>query len=214
MARKMRALVGGLVAAAAIAGCTGEHDVSQPRIGPGALVALRGAELRTVGAPGAPDLPFGEALITYSRQIGAIHAFTGARADPQIHAAVRQLATVLDRMPAAAAQPALRRAAARIRADQTDVDPDEPAVAPAQRSLAIAATALLDLASSAYAASPEIGALARNFAGAVEAIDVERTPPDRASVIDALVRGERVLAAMYATNVRRPSPPAVPPARR
>lgn len=211
MLGKLRALVGALVAATAIAGCAEEYDVPEPRFPPGPRAALRGAMLRTVGAPGAPDLPFGEALITYSRQVGEIHAFTGARADPQIHAAVLQLATILERMPAGGAQPSLRRAAALIRAQQGAVDPEEPAMQATQQSLALAATALLDLAVAVYRGSDEIAARARTFAGAVEAIDPERSPPDRAPVIDALVRAERVLAAMYAANVRSPSPPAASP---
>lgn len=204
----LRALVSALIgamAAAPIAGCTDDYDMPAPRIGPGARATLRAAELRTVGAPRAPDLPFGEALLTYSRMVGSVHAFYGERADPQIHAAVLQLATILDRMPAAAAQPALRRAAALIRAEQGAAQ-EETAVASTQRSLAFAATALLNLAVDAYRESPEIAARARTFAGAVEAIDAERRPPDRATIIDALVRGERVLAAMYAANVRSPAP--------
>src|SRR5262249_37295230 len=72
----------------------------------------------------------------------------------------------------------------------------------------------LDLAVGSYGGSPEIAAQARAFAGAVEAIDPQRGPPDRAAVIDALMHAERVLSAMYAANMRPPVPPGATPGRR
>ena len=217
MVRKVCGLIIASCACAAGAGCVEEPVGPEPvvgpgghAVGPGADAMLAGAELRTVGAPGAPDLPFGEALITYSRGIGAIHAFEQERADPRIHAAVLQIATILDRMPAGAAQPSLRRAAALIRSELSAVEPDEPAVEHIRRALVIASGALLGLAQGTYAGSPGIAARARAFAGAVEAIDPQRAPPDRAGIVDALVRAERVLASMYAANVRSPRLPASP----
>ena len=77
-----------------------------------------------------------------------------------------------------------------------------------KQSLAIAATALLRLARSHYGDTPEVAAEARVFAAAVESIDAEREPADRAEIINALVRATHVLARMYAINVAEASGPS------
>ena len=83
----------------------------------------------------------------------------------------------------------------------SQAEPESPPAERLKQSLALAATALLDLARTHYADTPEVAAEARVFAAAVEAIDVEREPADRASIINALVRATNVLARMYAINV-------------
>ncbi len=84
-----------------------------------------------------------------------------------------ELATILERMPAAAAEPRLRRAAESIRKSEGGLEDEdiEPEAAPAERtkqSLAIASTALLELARSHYRETPQIAAEARAFAAAVQ----------------------------------------------
>lgn len=195
----LRALVAATAATGLLAGCVDEPS-SVPAQPSGAQAALRAAELRTVGVPGPQDLPFGEALVTYSRELAGMHAFDEARAGASIRWAVVQLATILDRIPAAAAEPALHQAATRMRA-LTESSGDEENVAQNRRALTIAATALLHLAEDTYGDVPEIAARARAFAGAVEAIDPRREPPDRPGELNALRRAESALAAIYAANV-------------
>jgi hypothetical protein len=200
MLGRVSAILAAASAAAVGAGCAEEP---LPAIGPGVHAGLAGAQIATIGSPGPQDLPFGEALITYSRELARIHAFEGETADERLGWEVRQLATVLERMPAAAQQRSLRRAAAQMRAAEADA---EPSIEDTQRTLAAAAIALLQLARTSYAAFPEIAAATRAVAGAVSAIDAGRKPPDRPGVIFALLRFERALAAMYAVNVA-PSQP-------
>ena len=102
------------------AGCAEEPE---PAIGPGVYTGLTAAQVATVGSPGPQDLPFGEALVAYSRELASIHAFQGAVADERLAWEVRQLATVLERMPAAAQQHSLRRAAAQMRAADEGAEP-------------------------------------------------------------------------------------------
>ena len=186
------------VAGAAVLAC-GCAESAAPPIGPGVYVAMNGAALATVGTPGVQDIPFGEALLTYSRQLSGLHADQGVQADAAIRNQVLWLAVILERMPAASAEPELRRAAALIRAQ---MEPEAPSVEETKRALALAANALLIAARRGYALEPEVAAYGRDFAGAVSAIDARRTPPDRAGVITALVRAERMLAQMYAINAR------------
>lgn len=204
----LRALVAAPAALGLLAGCVEEPRsavaTAQAEV-PGIYAAMRAAELRTLGEPGPQDLPFGEALVTYSRELAGIHAFDGAQADASIRWAVGQLAIILDRIPAAAAEPALHQAAARMRA-LVETTGDEQNIERNRRALAIAATALLHLAEDAYDDVPEIAARARVFAGAVEAIDPRRDPPDRPGELNALRRAETTLAAMYAANVGQPRP--------
>ncbi len=131
-----------------------------------------------------------------------IHAFSGARSDSSTAWAVLQLATALEQMPAAAAQPRLRDAAEAIRKNEAGNGDEavEPPVERVKQSLAIAATALLQLARSHYGDTPQIAAEARVFAATVQGIDPEREPADRAAIIDALTRATGVLARMYAVN--------------
>jgi hypothetical protein len=180
---------------AAIAGCI---EPPAEAIGPRVYTAMAGAEVATVGEPGPQDLPFGEALVAFSHELGDLHACDGEQADAGIRAEVVALATILERLPAAAAQPGLRHAANVMRAA---MEPSEPPIEDVRRALAVAATSLLHVAQRDYRKAPEVAARARDFAGAVSAIDSGRTPPDRAGMILALVRAERLLAAMYAVNV-------------
>ncbi len=180
--------------AAAFAGCVEE---AAPAIAPSVDAEMAGAEMATVGEPGPQDLAFGAALVGFSQGLGRLHACAGAEADQPIRAEVLALATILERMPAAAAEPALRHAAGVMRAA---MEPEAPPFEDIRRALAVAATSLLHLAQRAYRNAPEVAARARDFAGAVSAIDAERAPPDRAGVIVSLVRAERALAAMYAVN--------------
>lgn len=205
MVSKVCALFAALGAASTITGCV-EEQLAPPVTPPAPYRALSNAALQTVGSPGPQDRRFGEALSAYAQEVSRIHAFQASRADASISWAVLQLATILESMPADAAQPRLRRAAEAIRRSEGDLGGDgvEPERVPAERtkqSLAIAATALLQLARSHYREAPQIAAEARVFAGAVEGIDPESEPPDRAAMISALTRAERVFAAMYAINV-------------
>lgn len=209
MVSKVCALVAALGAASTIVGCVDEQ-LAQPATPAAPYRALSDAALQTVGSPGPQDRPFGEALSAYAQEVNRIHSFQGRRAEASISWAVLQLATILESMPAAAAQPRLRRAAEAIRRSEGDLEGGEvePEAAPAERtkrSLAIAATAILQLARSHYRETPQIAAAARVFAAAVEGIDPERDPPDRAGMINALTRAQRVLAGMYAVNVAPPS---------
>jgi hypothetical protein len=199
---KVRAILPALAALGALAGCAEEGTTAAP--GPGWYAAMTAAELRTIGRPGAPDLPFGEALVTYSEGVRAIHAFEGPRADRRTRWAVRQLAVVLERMPAASAEPRLRRAAGEVRTIEASAPEDAPAVEETRHALAIAATALLDLAVAEYGDDPAIATRARAFAETVKAIDPQRTPPDRAGAINALLAAEQALASMYAANIAPP----------
>lgn len=201
---RLSAILAAVTAVIMSAGCAEEPE---PAIGPGVYAGLAGAQLATVGAPGPQDLPFGEALIAYSHELARIHAYQGTVADDQLAWEVRQLATLLERMPAAAHQRSLRRAAAQMRAADEGV---EPSIEGLKRALAVAATELLGLARTAYSACPEVTARAQEFAGAVSAIDPQLDPPDRPGVILALLRAEHALAAMYAVNVAPPR--ARPPA--
>jgi hypothetical protein len=198
----MCAVFAALSATSALVGCV-EEPLGPPAVVPAPYRALGDAELATLGSPGPQDRPFGEALSGYAQEVNRIHAFAGPRADPSIAWAVLQLATVLERMPAAAAQPRLRRAAEAIRKNEAG-DGDESALPPVERvkqSLAIAATALLQLARTHYGETPEIAADARALAATIEGIDPEREPADRAGILDALTRATGLLARMYAANV-------------
>jgi len=208
---KVSALGATMVAASATMGCV-EAPMGPPTRVPEPYRAMASAQLQTVGSPGPQDQPFGEALSAYALEVNRIHAFEGARADAAISWAVLQLARILERLPAAAAEPALRRAAAAIRANETatatETDPEgeinEPAMTPVERtkqSLAIVATALLQLAANTYREVPQIAATARVFASTVEGINPESSVPDRPGIRDALVHAQRVLAGMYAVNV-------------
>src|SRR5690242_9534290 len=112
MGSNLGAMLAAATATAAVAGCAEEP---LPVIGPGVDRALAGATIATVGRPGLPDIPFGEALVTYSRGLSDLHA-AGEHADARIRGEVLALATILDRLPAASAEPSLRRAAGLIRA--------------------------------------------------------------------------------------------------
>jgi hypothetical protein len=214
---KVSALGATMVAASATMGCV-EEPMGPPTRVPEPYRAMASAQLQTVGEPGPQDRPFGEALVAYALEVDRIHAFEGARADAAIGWAVLQLARILERLPAAAAEPALRRAAAAIRANETETqtetetDPDDesskPAVTPVERtkqSLAIVATALLQLAATAYRETPQIAVAARVFAATVDGINPESSSPDRPGILDALVHAQRVLAGMYAVNVAPPN---------
>jgi hypothetical protein len=200
MMGRLSAILAAATAVTMGAGCAEEPE---PAVGPGVYAGLTAAQVATVGSPGPQDLPFGEALVTYSRELARIHAFQGAVADERLAWEVRQLATALERMPAAAQQRSLRRAAAQMRAADAGV---EPSIEGLKRALAVAATALLHLAQTAYPTCSEIGARTRDFAAAVSAIDTELAPPDRPGVILALLRAEHALAAMYAVDVAPPQP--------
>jgi hypothetical protein len=208
MVSKMCALFAALSATSAITGCV-EEQFGPPATVPGPYRALSDAQLQTVGSPGPQDRPFGEALAGYAQEVSRIHAYQGRRADASISWSVLQLATVLERMPAAAAEPWLRRTAESMRRSEGGPeDDDEPEASPAERtkqSLAMAATALLLVARNYYRETPQIAAEARVFAAAVEGIDTERDPPDRAGMADALTRSVHVLAGMYAVNIAPPS---------
>jgi hypothetical protein len=209
MVRSLHVVIAALGAAGALGGCVEEPMTGAVPVGPGVYAALTGAELQTVGAPGPADLPFGEGLVAFSRELGAIHAADGPRADVRIRRAIQELAVILERMPAAAAQPSLRWASGAMLSTDASFAGEEAegaSIEGAKRSLAIAATALQNLAAGCYRRDPEIAARTRAFAGAVNAIDPTRAPPDRPGVINALVRAERALATMYAANVA-PSKP-------
>jgi hypothetical protein len=200
MRLRLRAV--GMAGAAVIAaGCAEEMAEGPPpaRPRPGMYASMRATQLASVGVPGPADMPFGEALVTYSHMLADVHAWEREQSDTAIHEATLQLATAIERMPAAGAQPALRRAAAAMRAEA-----DRPGVEAEKRALAAGATEILRLSMSAYQGSPDVLARARAFAGAVDAIDPEIAPLDRAAIVTALVRAERALAAMYAMNVMPP----------
>jgi hypothetical protein len=195
------AALAALGAASAAMGCV-EEPLGPPPVVPAPYRDLGDAELATLGTPGPQDRPFGEALSGYAQAVSRIQAFTGARSDSSIAWAVLQLAAALERMPAAAAQPRLRGAAEAMRKNEAGNGEEsvEPPVERVKQSLAIAATALLQLARSHYSDTPQIAAEARVFAATIQGIDPEREPPDRASIIDALTRATGVLARMYAAN--------------
>jgi hypothetical protein len=199
MLRALGGILAAASAAAAAGGCVEEGSAGP--LTPGVYVAMTGAALATVGHPGPQDIPFGSALTTFSQRLGDLHADQGEEADASIRAGVLELATILERLPAAAAQPGLRRAASRIRAE-VEAAGAHPSVETTKRSLAAVATELLHAARSCYAEHPEVAELARAFASAVSAVDAERSLPDRAAVIVAMIHAERVLATMYAINVR------------
>jgi hypothetical protein len=199
------AAVSAIGAASALMGCV-EEPLGPPPVVPAPYQALATAQLQTLGAPGPQDQPFGEALAAFAHEVNRVHAFEGARAEASISWSVLQLATLLERMPVAAAEPRMRRAAAAIRRTEVgqgaaEAEPLEPWAERTKRSLAIAATALLQVAKSHYEDTPEIAAEARVFAATVEAIDPESDPTDRAGMIDALTQSTRLLARMYAINV-------------
>jgi hypothetical protein len=198
MVREVGAILAAAGAAVAAWGC-----VEEPRhaLGPGVYVAMTGAALATVGTPGPQDIPFGEALTAFSQRLGDLHADQGEQADVGIHAELLELATILERLPAASAEPRLRRAASRIRAEVEGAG-GHASIEATKRSLAAVATELLYTAQCCYAEHPEVATLARALAGAVAAIDAERALPDRAAVIAALLRAERTLAMIYAIDVR------------
>jgi hypothetical protein len=197
MLSEVRAILAAVAAAVLLLGCA--ENAEPPAIGPGVYSAMNAAALATVGSPSVQDLPFGEALLTYSRDLSKIHADQHEQADASIRNEVLWLAVILERMPAAATQPVLRSAAARMRAA---MEPENPTGEETKRALALAADALLVAARRGYALEPDVAPLAREFAGAVSAIDSARWPPDRAAEIAALARAERALAMMYAMNVR------------
>lgn len=205
----MCAVVAALGAASTVTGCV-EQELGPPSITAAPYRALATSELATVGAPGPQDQPFGEALAGFAHEVNRLHALHGAQADAAIAWSTLQLATILERLPAAAAEPRLRRAAETIRANEAGlpgaaVEPESPPAEGLKQSLAIAATALLDLARTHYHDTPDVAAEARVFAAAVESIDAEREPADRAAIINALVRATHVLARIYAINVAPPS---------
>jgi hypothetical protein len=196
-------MVAAATATVAVSGCV---EAPAPAIGPGIHRALAASEIATLGTPGLPDVPFGEALVTFSQALAGLHA-TGPDADARIRDQVLTLADILERMPAAAAEPALRRAADVMRA----ADADAPSIEGAKRSLAVAAAALLTLAQTAYRGHPDVLDQARSFAGSVAAIDPAHDPPDHAGMITALLRAEHALAAMYVANVANVAPAGRPP---
>lgn len=205
MRAKVCAVFAALGAASTLTGCV-EEQLGPPPIVPAPYRSLATSVLSTVGTPGPQDQPFGEALTGFANEVNRLHAFHGAQADARIAWSTLDLATILESLPAAAAQPRLRRAAEAIRKNEAGLpgavaEPESPPAERLKQSLAIAATALLDLAKSHYAATPEVAAEARVFAAAVESIDAEREPADRAAIINALVRATHVLARMYAINV-------------
>ncbi len=169
-------------------------------IGPGIYPALETAEMMTLGAPGPQDVPFAEALAAYSHALGRLHAFEPTSRQG-IADEIGRLAAVLDRVPAAGSEPVLRATAARMRAvvERKDASAEDD-----KRALAAAATALLPVAQNAYRGSPDVVVLVRAFADAVSAVDAARDPPDLAGMLDALLRAERALAAMYAADVATP----------
>jgi len=197
MLSQVRAILAAAGATVLSLGCA--ENAEPPAIGPAVYPAMNAAALATVGSPGVQDLPFGEALLTYSRNLSTLHADQREQTDAGIRDQVLWLAVILERMPAAATQPVLRSAAGHIRAM---MEPETPTVEATKRALALAADALLVAARRGYSMEPDVAPLARAFAGAVSAIDSARSPPDRAAVVAALVRAERVLAVMYAMNVR------------
>jgi hypothetical protein len=204
MTSRVCAVVAALSATSTMIGCVEEPLALPPVAAP--YRALANAELATVGSPGPQDQAFGEALSGFAHEVDRAHAFQGARADASISWSVLQLATILERMPAAEAEPSLRRAAEAIRKNEGGLESDdnapiEPPAERTKRSLAIAATALLHLARGHYAATPEIAADARVFAASVAGIDPENDPGNRAAMLDALTRASRVLARIYAVNV-------------
>jgi hypothetical protein len=216
MVSKVCALFAALGAACTTAGCV-EEQLAPPATPPAPYRALSNAALQTVGSPGPQDRRFGETLSAYAQEVSRVHAVQERRADATISWAVLQLATILESMPAAAAQPRLRRAAEAIRRSEGDlgggdVEPEPAPIERTKQSMAIAATALLQLAQSHYREATQIAAAARVFAAAVEGIDAEKTPPDRAALIAALTRAQRVLAGMYAVNVA-PSSSVTPEVR-
>jgi hypothetical protein len=199
--RRTLGAIGMAAGAALLAGCAGEAAEAPPPARPGVYATMRATQLLTVGAPGPADLPFGEALVTYSRMLGDVHAWQGARSDEAIREATLQLATVIERMPAAGAEPALRRAAIAMRREVSAGDAEA-----VKRALARGATEIMWLAESAYRDAPNVLDRARDLGGAVDAIDPLLVPLDRSSYIRALLRAERALAAMYAANVAPPRP--------
>jgi hypothetical protein len=196
MVRTLHAILAA-VGLAALSGCAEEP---RPAIAPSVYPALEGAELATIGTPGPPDIAFGQALVAYSRELSDLHA-SDEHAGERIRGEVLALADILDRLPAAAAEPGLRRAAGRIR---EALSVSEPSMEDTKRALAVVAVALLGVARCDYRGRPEIAASARALAGSVSAIDSGRDPPDYPAAILALIRAEHVLAAMYAANVGPP----------
>jgi hypothetical protein len=200
------------LSAASAAGCAGG-----PAIEPTTAALQRemaGAAMETAGEPGPQDRAFGEALVVYANAIDRLHAGEGAGIDAPIRAAVEELANAIERMPAASVEPALRRAARAMRDSREGLEGAEhprAAIEGTQRSLILAATALLRLAEAGYREYPDILAAARAFAGAAGGIDPRRAPPDWPGVIDALVHAERLLAGMYAINVAPARGPIAPP---
>jgi hypothetical protein len=190
---KVAALAGIGLVGSAPSGCAEEPAA----IGPGVHEALNAAVIASVGRPGPQDLPFGQALVGFSQALGRLHAFD-EDADAAIAHEVLALAGILERMPAAGAEPELRRYAALMRGAMGRPD---ASMEDTKRALSAAATALFALVRTAYHDAPAIAASVRDFAGSVSAIDTTRTPPDRAAAVTALVRAERALAAMYAANV-------------
>jgi hypothetical protein len=197
MVRTLYAFLAAAGAAAALAGCAEEP---LPAISPSVYPEMEAAELSTIGTPGPPDVAFGQGLVAYSRDLSDLHA-TDANAGERIQGQVLALADILERLPAAAAEPGLRRAAGHIRAAASG---ESLSMEDTKRALAVAAAALLGAAKCEYRGRPEIVAHARAFAGWVSAIDSSRDPPDYPTVIAALLRAEHTLAAMYVANVGPP----------
>jgi hypothetical protein len=191
---RMLATAGAL---ASLVGCGGDE---QTAIGPSVHTALAGAAIATVGTPGPQDAAFGAALVSFSQGLGRLTA-ADDDADGKIAWQMDVLATILERMPMAGAQPMLRRTAAAMRAA---TEGREGNIEDTKRALAAAATTLLSVARCAYKDTPGVSSNLRLFAGAVSAIDPHREPPDRAGVVTALVRAERALATMYAMNAMPP----------
>jgi hypothetical protein len=189
-------LVAMLAVAAATAAVAGCGETPPAMIGPGIHRALAASEVASLGTPSLPDIPFGEALVTFSRALADLHAFE-EQADAHIRDELLALATILERMPAGHVEPSMHEAAAAVRVTAAET----PSIEGARRSLAVAAVALLRLVQTRYRDHPEIVEQALTFAGAVAAIDPSREPPDRPGIINALVRAERVLAAIYVANV-------------
>lgn len=204
MACAVRTIVAVLGVGGAALGCTPEPAEPWPSV---PQREMGSAALMTIGQPGPADMAFGSALVAYSNLLARAHAYDERHFAGAVAAAVDELASVLETMPAASAEPSLRAAALAMRKNQASVEKaesEQAAIEGTQRSLMLAATALLRLATSAYRDQPDVLARARELARAAAGIDPFRTPPDRAGVIDALNRAERLLAAMYVVNIAPP----------
>src|SRR5262249_53218626 len=149
-----RTMVAVLGAGGAALGCAGEQAELWPSV---PQREMGGAELLTIGQPGPADMAFGEALVAYSNQLARAHAFDEKHVAGAVAAAGAEPAAALESIPAAAAEPSLRAAAGAVRKSQASVEQAESmqaAIEGTQRSLMLAATALLRLGASAYRDQP------------------------------------------------------------